>query len=429
MKKSSQWIIVSSVVGAALLYLSSPGPARAQTYAIRPTCNPADSCRANTANFGYNDTNWRQWPLQARPEEKDSKTIGGTVIPTPPPIPEPQLPHAESVPSKPPVSGDSLLPFQGLSPGPATPPGTPRSDGGTSPNPNARPAGQNPQAATPPGLPNIDFGPTQPDATPKPNGGGIEPITPLSPPKESVLPGATIPDLSAPAPVTPSAQPPKTQDKSAPAPISPDPAPFPPTGPDLPAPAKPIKGISLLPRRNDAVALRTAEASRDLPMQANWNAALEPEALSGNLLRTASYEQRAAETGNPFRCGMGGYCPVQLREKDRWVAGNAEYQTSYQGQVYHFSSEAARKQFETTPERYAPAQGGNDVVMTAEENRTVPGDVNHSAVWHGRLYLFSNSATLAAFQAEPARYARLASQRPSESAALRPRTRIRLANG
>ena len=77
----------------------------AQSYTIRPTCNPNGQCKANTANFGFNDTNWRQWPVQPRPEQRDSETIGGTVIPTPPPIPEQPLPHAESLPAKPPISG------------------------------------------------------------------------------------------------------------------------------------------------------------------------------------------------------------------------------------------------------------------------------------------------------------------------------------
>jgi YHS domain-containing protein len=85
--------------------------------------------------------------------------------------------------------------------------------------------------------------------------------------------------------------------------------------------------------------------------------------------------------------------------------------------VFHFSSEAARKRFEAAPEKYAPVQSGNDVVLAAEENRTVPGNVNHSAVWHGRLYLFSNSASLAAFQKDPPRYAKRVRQVAAESPA------------
>ena len=95
-----------------------------------------------------------------------------------------------------------------------------------------------------------------------------------------------------------------------------------------------------------------------------------------------------------------------MQDNDRWIAGKPEFQASYQGQVYHFSTEADRRRFETAPEKYAPAHDGNDIVLAVEENRTVPGSVNHSAVWHGRLYLFSNSQSLAAFQEDPARYAK-----------------------
>ena len=89
-------------------------------------------------------------------------------------------------------------------------------------------------------------------------------------------------------------------------------------------------------------------------MQANWNAALEPEVVGDNHLRNTSFEQRAAEKDNPLRCGLEGYCPVQLQDHDRWIAGNPDFQMSYQGQVFRFSSEAARKRFEAAPEKYAP---------------------------------------------------------------------------
>jgi YHS domain-containing protein len=333
---------------------------------------------------------------------------------------EQPLPHAESLPAKPPVSGESILPFQSIAPGPGATPGSTKPEGGTPPGPSGKPAGQNPASPAAQGLPGFpDFGPGGlPDATPKANGSGIEPLTPLSPPKESSpLPGSGGLELPVPTPGTPAAQPPKALDKNGPAPISPDSAPSPAVNPLEPAPAKPIKGISLSRRTSDAVAERATDVPHDSQMQANWNSSLEPEVLGDNQLRTASFEQRTAEVANPFRCGMGGYCPVQLQENDRWMAGSPDFQITYQGQVFHFSSEAARKRFEAAPEKYAPVQSGNDVVLAAEENRTVPGNVNHSAVWHGRLYLFSNSATLAAFQADPARYAKRVRQVASDSAA------------
>lgn len=165
-------------------------------------------------------------------------------------------------------------------------------------------------------------------------------------------------------------------------------------------------------------------------MNANWSASLEPETVGdnrlrsgrngrpaadhidsisrvgGNDLRKTCYEQCKSESGNPLRHGLEGYCPVELQEHDRWAAGNPDISMAYQGQLFYFSSDAARKRFEASPEKYAPAQSGNDIVLAVEENRTVPGKANHSAVWHERLYLFSSSATLAMFQEDPTRYAK-----------------------
>ncbi len=102
---------------------------------------------------------------------------------------------------------------------------------------------------------------------------------------------------------------------------------------------------------------------------------------------------------------LEGFCPVELREKQRWVAGRSEVRIAYQGQLFRFSSEAAKKQFAAAPDKYAPANGGNDPVLAMEENRGVSGSIQHSAVWHGRLYLFASSANLAAFREDPTRYA------------------------
>jgi YHS domain-containing protein len=52
-----------------------------------------------------------------------------------------------------------------------------------------------------------------------------------------------------------------------------------------------------------------------------------------------------------------------------------------------------------------PACAGNDPVVEADQTRPVPGTLDHSALWNGRLYLFSSAATLARFRTAPGRYA------------------------
>ena len=119
-----------------------------------------------------------------------------------------------------------------------------------------------------------------------------------------------------------------------------------------------------------------------------------------------SFEQRDAGAKKALDNALEGYCAVELRDNEKWVAGRSDLKIAYQGQLFRFSSEAAKRQFAAAPEKYAPTNGGNDAVLAMEENRAVSGSIQHSAVWHGRLYLFASSANLAAFREAPARYAK-----------------------
>jgi YHS domain-containing protein len=407
--KKTLLINVSTVIGAALLGLLSQATSFAQTYSIRPARDPAPKCKQNTLTFGYNDTTWRPWPLQPRPEERNSLSVGGHVIPPPPPTIEPPLPHAETAPpAKPPV-GSGILPTfpSGSTIGPLGSGGAGGISGGSL---NVGPGGVITNPA--PGIdifrpdtglsPNISGGTGAPGFSPKdsiPPGGILPdtPITPITPP--TTTPPAITPPTTTPPAITPPVKSSTTPAKDVPAPKGPGPV------PDI-KPDSPSAGGRSLSGRGE-VATSATTRRYNMPIQADWNSALEPD-MAGNpsptKLRSASFEQVAAAKDNVQRGLLGGFCPVQLRENDRWVNGKPSVQASYQGHLYQFSSEAARKRFEAAPEKYAPVQGGNDVVIAMDENRTAPGSVNHSATWHGHLYLFSTSATLAAFQENPARY-------------------------
>jgi YHS domain-containing protein len=119
-----------------------------------------------------------------------------------------------------------------------------------------------------------------------------------------------------------------------------------------------------------------------------------------------SFEQPNPKAKTALPNALDGYCPVELQEKEKWIAGRAEFRTTYRGQVFNFSSAAALKRFMAAPEKYTPAQGGKDAVLAMEEDRAVSGSIQHSAVWRGRLYLFASAANLAAFREDPTRYAK-----------------------
>jgi YHS domain-containing protein len=128
----------------------------------------------------------------------------------------------------------------------------------------------------------------------------------------------------------------------------------------------------------------------------------------GQPLRPASFQQvepRASVAEHSrLPSPLEGYCPVELRENEKWAAGRAEYQATYHGQVYRFSSSAAQKRFLAAPQNYAPVRGGNDIVAAIDGNASILGSIQNSAVWQGRLYLFANPVNLAAFRKNPARY-------------------------
>ena len=88
-------------------------------------------------------------------------------------------------------------------------------------------------------------------------------------------------------------------------------------------------------------------------MRADWNASLGPEAMGDNHLRSTSFEQRGEERQSPRAPGCKVIALCNCKSIDRWITGSADLQMSYQGQVFHFSSEAARKRFEG-PRRNMP---------------------------------------------------------------------------
>jgi YHS domain-containing protein len=102
---------------------------------------------------------------------------------------------------------------------------------------------------------------------------------------------------------------------------------------------------------------------------------------------------------------MNGYCPVELIKNDRWLKGDSRWSEVYQGVTYLFSNPVQRECFRVDPERYVPAYAGHDAVLMLEEHRNVPGQLENSVSCDGRLYMFSNSATLARFRQDPQRYA------------------------
>ncbi|HPU07076.1 MAG: hypothetical protein WBH86_16495 [Thermogutta sp.] len=118
----------------------------------------------------------------------------------------------------------------------------------------------------------------------------------------------------------------------------------------------------------------------------------------------------ASVTANDVVPALNGYCPVELVENEAWVKGQARFAVEYQGKTYFCGGATQKRKFQTNPERYVPVCNGRDPVLLVDQGVLSEGKIEHCAVYDGRLYMFSSTASLARFRLNPQHYARTALQ-------------------
>lgn len=105
------------------------------------------------------------------------------------------------------------------------------------------------------------------------------------------------------------------------------------------------------------------------------------------------------------RTGFKGFCPVALRDRRDLVDAQSEYSATFGLQTYEFSSAEAKAAFESDPSRYAPAAGGNDVVVLVNSGEEQSGMLDFALWYRDRLYLFRSRETMTLFNKDPQKYA------------------------
>ena len=111
-----------------------------------------------------------------------------------------------------------------------------------------------------------------------------------------------------------------------------------------------------------------------------------------------------AKPDQEFPLGLEGYCPVTLKHAQRWQLGDARWSKVFEGRTYHFAGPRERDLFVAKSKTYAPAAGGNDLVVLAETGRSVPG-VRSAGVWYKeQIYLFREEQSLQKFAQAPHQY-------------------------
>jgi YHS domain-containing protein len=107
---------------------------------------------------------------------------------------------------------------------------------------------------------------------------------------------------------------------------------------------------------------------------------------------------------------LDGFCPVQLVERATWTPGNKAWGARHRGRIYLFAGPEEQRRFLADPDRFAPVNSGNDLVLTVEKNRAVPGTREHGVYFGGRVYLFADETSLQKFGSNPNFYAQQAVQ-------------------
>jgi YHS domain-containing protein/thiol-disulfide isomerase/thioredoxin len=111
----------------------------------------------------------------------------------------------------------------------------------------------------------------------------------------------------------------------------------------------------------------------------------------------------ALPSGTP-PLGFEGYCPVSLRDSQKWVRGKATFGAIHRGRTYLFAGDAQRQKFLTTPDAFSPVFSGNDPVMMLDENKQVSGTRKFGFAYRDAFYLFSSKETMSRFASQPDRY-------------------------
>lgn len=149
----------------------------------------------------------------------------------------------------------------------------------------------------------------------------------------------------------------------------------------------------------------TAVSRTESPAQSSATPAMEAERAQQAADLSRRERQRTQILARAGQSGFKGFCPVELRDRRELRDADPEITATFGLQSYRFSSAQAKAAFEADPSRYAPAAGGNDVVLLINSGEEQAGMLDYSLWYRDRLYMFRSRETMALFSRDPAKYA------------------------
>ncbi len=96
---------------------------------------------------------------------------------------------------------------------------------------------------------------------------------------------------------------------------------------------------------------------------------------------------------------LGGYDAVAYHVDDQAKRGTSEFRTEWMGATWKFSSPENLAAFLADPERYAPAYGGH-CAYAVSKGSLQPGDPRMWRIVDGKLYLNLSPSTMSKWEAD-----------------------------
>lgn len=114
-------------------------------------------------------------------------------------------------------------------------------------------------------------------------------------------------------------------------------------------------------------------------------------ALTGAALLTPALAsiapERHAERSHTISLGLSGYSPVSYLDNRRAEPGSPRFSAEHEGVTYFFTSDAQRRAFLASPERYLPAYGGYCAFGCSVDATFIPDPTSFEII-DGRTHLF-----------------------------------------
>lgn len=128
------------------------------------------------------------------------------------------------------------------------------------------------------------------------------------------------------------------------------------------------------------------------------------------LVGLSTFPAQAQDAAN--KPALEGYCPASYLLTGKAVKGDQQFKSEYQGRVYYLANDQAKQAFDKNPEKYLPQfKGMCTTALGGSYGNRFWADPTVFEVLDGKVYLFSSERAKKAFDTNPAKYIKSGNER------------------